>query len=111
MLAMPQLPESPARAGARGLVKKIAEDHGYISEDVLNGLPADVRRIVKEAMLKKDKMIGSSVMTYEGRSTLFYISGLTLDGTGWPRIFTIAALDSCSSCCRTLTTTITPRPD
>jgi hypothetical protein len=63
MLAMPQLPESPARAGAREQVKNIAENHGYISEDVLNGMPADIRRTVKEAMLNKDKMIGSSVVT------------------------------------------------
>lgn len=73
MLAMSQLPESPPRAGARKLVEDIAQEHGYLSEDVLSQLPDDVRRKVDEAMLKKDEMIGSSVMTYECPSTLFRI--------------------------------------
>ncbi|OXV08400.1 hypothetical protein Egran_03835 [Elaphomyces granulatus] len=62
---MPQLPESPARAGARNLVKSIAKDHGHLGEDVLNKMTDDVRLKVEEALLKKDEMIGSSVMTQE----------------------------------------------
>ena len=83
MLAMPQLPESPARAGARELVKKIAEDHGHLGEDVLNQMPDDVRRQVEEAMLKKDKMIGSSVMTYE--LSIYAVSYFRAD-IGWNRL-------------------------
>jgi hypothetical protein len=73
MLVMPQLPESPARAGARRLVENIAQEHGYLSEDDLSQLPDDVRRKVNEAMLKKDEIIGSSVITYGYQSSLFRI--------------------------------------
>ena len=58
MLAM------PTRAEARRLVKSIAEDHGYISQYDLNRMPNDLRRVVKQAMLKKDEMIGSFVIAY-----------------------------------------------
>lgn len=61
---MPRLPESPARRRARELVESIAKDHGYLGEDVLSKMSHDVRRKVEEAMLKKDEMIGSSVLTY-----------------------------------------------
>jgi hypothetical protein len=65
MLAMPRLIELPARTRARELVESIAKDHGYLGEDVLSQMSDDVRRQVEEALLKKDEMIGSSVMTYE----------------------------------------------
>lgn len=63
MLAMPRLIESPDRTRARGLVESIAKDHGYLGEDVLSQISDDIRRQVEEALLKKDEIIGSSVMT------------------------------------------------
>ncbi|OCL02139.1 hypothetical protein AOQ84DRAFT_424260 [Glonium stellatum] len=60
---MSYIKESGARKRARKLVESIAKDHGYLSEDVLSRMPDDVRLQVEEAMLKKDEMIGSSVMT------------------------------------------------
>jgi hypothetical protein len=85
MLAMPQLPESPARAGARNLVKSIAKDHGHLGEDVLNKMTDDVRLQVEEAMLKKDEMIGSSVMTYE--MSINAVSCFRADiAIGWNRL-------------------------
>ncbi|KAL5334193.1 hypothetical protein BJX70DRAFT_378796 [Aspergillus crustosus] len=49
---------------ARALVQQIAKQHGHLGEDVLSRMDPDVRREVEEAMLKKDAMIGSSVITY-----------------------------------------------
>ncbi|KAL5044287.1 hypothetical protein BDW71DRAFT_199144 [Aspergillus fruticulosus] len=48
---------------ARALVRHIAKQHGHLGEDVLSRMDPDVRREVEEAMLKKDAMIGSSVIT------------------------------------------------
>lgn len=49
---------------ARQLVQSIAKKHGFLGEDVYSRMEPDVRRQVEEAMLKKDEMIGSSVITY-----------------------------------------------
>lgn len=65
MLAMSRIRESLTRIRARGLVESIANDHGYLGEDVLSQMPDDTRRKVEKALAKKDGMIGSSVMTYE----------------------------------------------
>lgn len=65
MLAMSRITESLARTRARGLVESIANDHGYLGEDVLSHMSDDDRRKVEKALAKKDEMIGSSVMTYE----------------------------------------------
>ena len=65
MLAMSRVTESLARTRARELVEIIANDHGYLGEDVLSQMSDDLRRRVEEALLKKDEIIGSSVMTYE----------------------------------------------
>jgi len=62
---MSHIVESLARTRARELVESIAKDHGYLGEDVLSQMSDDVRRKVEEALLKKDEIIGSSVMTYE----------------------------------------------
>ena len=51
------------RGLARRLVEKIAEDHGFLGEDVLGQIPEDARRRVEAAMLKKDRLIASSVTT------------------------------------------------
>ncbi|EFW99767.1 hypothetical protein CMQ_85 [Grosmannia clavigera kw1407] len=48
---------------AKELVLQIANDHGYLPEEKLRLLPADLRRDIEEAFLKKDLMIGSSVIT------------------------------------------------
>jgi hypothetical protein len=49
---------------ARQLVRSIAKEHGFLGEDVYSRMEPDLRREVEEAMLNKDKLIGSSVMTY-----------------------------------------------
>ncbi|GFF84697.1 conserved hypothetical protein [Aspergillus udagawae] len=48
---------------ARALVKQISKQHGYVGEELLSRIDPDVRREVEEALLKKDAMIGSSVIT------------------------------------------------
>ncbi|KAL4924172.1 uncharacterized protein BDV17DRAFT_301281 [Aspergillus undulatus] len=50
-------------SAARAIVKEIADQHGHLGEDVLTQMPPEVRRQVEEALLKKDEMIGSSVIT------------------------------------------------
>lgn len=53
-----------SRESARQLVRSIARGRGYLSEEILGQMDQDTRREVEEAMLKKDEMIGSSVLTY-----------------------------------------------
>lgn len=48
---------------ARALVEQIAQEHGFLGEETLSLMDPDVRRKVEEALLKKDLMIGSSVIT------------------------------------------------
>ncbi|KAH8901208.1 hypothetical protein GQ53DRAFT_707485 [Thozetella sp. PMI_491] len=48
---------------ARALVEKIARDHGYLGEDKLCQIEPELRREIEEAFLKKDLMIGSTVIT------------------------------------------------
>ncbi|KJK63796.1 hypothetical protein P875_00064712 [Aspergillus parasiticus SU-1] len=48
---------------ARRLIEKIADDHGYLDETFLGTLLPEARRKIEDAMLKKDEMIGSSVIT------------------------------------------------
>lgn len=50
---------------ARRFVQDIAKEHGYLGEEVYAKMDADTRRRVEEALLKKDEMIGASVITYE----------------------------------------------
>lgn len=49
---------------ARRLIEKIADDHGYLDETFLATFSPEARRKIEDAMLKKDEMIGSSVITY-----------------------------------------------
>ncbi|KAF7179749.1 hypothetical protein CNMCM7691_008799 [Aspergillus felis] len=50
-------------SAAHALVKQISKQHGYLGEEVLSQMVPDVRREVEEALLMKDAMIGSSVIT------------------------------------------------
>ncbi|KAK0610737.1 hypothetical protein B0T14DRAFT_487161 [Immersiella caudata] len=50
-------------ARARELVSRIATDHGHLGEEVYQRMDPETRRKVEEAFLKKDLMIGSSVIT------------------------------------------------
>lgn len=59
------LPNQFARDRARELVKEITRGHGFLDESTYATMKPDVRREVEEAMLRKDEMIGSSVITYE----------------------------------------------
>ncbi|KAJ3567402.1 hypothetical protein NPX13_g6776 [Xylaria arbuscula] len=49
--------------GAKALVERIADEHGYVSEDVLRTMTPEARRVVERAFHMKDAMIGSSVIT------------------------------------------------
>ncbi|XXH01558.1 hypothetical protein Hte_007918 [Hypoxylon texense] len=51
------------QAQACHLVQEIARSHGYLGEEVLSRMDADTRRQVEEALLRKDEMIGTSVIT------------------------------------------------
>ena len=53
-----------SRAEAQLVVEKIAEEHGHLSEDVLGQMTDAVRRLVENALLRKDRLIASSVVTY-----------------------------------------------
>ncbi|KAI3334470.1 hypothetical protein F4824DRAFT_468040 [Ustulina deusta] len=56
--------ETPlSEAEARALVERIADEHGYVSEDVLRTMTPEARRVVERAFHMKDAMIGSSVIT------------------------------------------------
>ncbi|KAI0424953.1 hypothetical protein F5Y09DRAFT_118782 [Xylaria sp. FL1042] len=60
-MAIPQ-----SRASARKLVQKITRDHGFVSPERLQQLETfnpELRRDIEEALLTKDKLIGSSVLT------------------------------------------------
>lgn len=57
------IPESRQRA--KELVQQIAKDHGYLGEEKLRNIEPDLRREIEEAFLKKDLMIGSTVITYD----------------------------------------------
>jgi hypothetical protein len=51
---------------ARELVMEIAKERGYLGEEELGqigAINADLRRKVEEALLQKDLMLGSAIMT------------------------------------------------
>lgn len=50
------------RASARALVERITKEHGYLSDEKLQNVDPELRREIQEAFLKKDLMIGSSVI-------------------------------------------------
>ncbi|GLB02619.1 hypothetical protein AtubIFM57258_003977 [Aspergillus tubingensis] len=52
-----------SRESARELVRSIAKGRGYLNEEILGRIDQDTRREVEEAMLKKDEIVGSSVLT------------------------------------------------
>lgn len=49
---------------ARELVEQITREHGHLSDEFLSRLEPSDRREIEYAMLRKDGMIGSSVITY-----------------------------------------------
>lgn len=51
------------RQKAKELVQQIAKNHGYLGEEKLRAIEPELRREIEEAFLKKDEMIGSSVIT------------------------------------------------
>ncbi|KAJ3566247.1 hypothetical protein NPX13_g7209 [Xylaria arbuscula] len=55
-----------SRASARELVRRITRDHGFVSPERLEQLETfdpELRRDIEEALLTKDRLIGSSVLT------------------------------------------------
>lgn len=51
------------RKRAKELIQQIAKDHGYLGEEKLRTIEPELRREIEEAFLRKDQMIGSSVIT------------------------------------------------
>ncbi|RYP52662.1 hypothetical protein DL768_002218 [Monosporascus sp. mg162] len=51
------------KAIARGLVQKIAKEHGYIREETYAKMDEETRREVADAQFTKDTMIGASIIT------------------------------------------------
>ncbi|KAK0705518.1 hypothetical protein B0H67DRAFT_558107 [Lasiosphaeris hirsuta] len=52
-----------SKSDAKDLVEKIAKDHGHLGEEVYSRMDPDTRRKVESALLKKDEIIGSSIIT------------------------------------------------
>ncbi|KAK8133494.1 hypothetical protein PG984_005506 [Apiospora sp. TS-2023a] len=62
MSGQPTIPRD--RASARALVERITKEHGHLSDERLENVEdPELRREIQEALLKKDRMIGSSVIT------------------------------------------------
>lgn len=51
-------------SAAKRLIELITTEHGHLGSDVYSSMDDETRRRVQEAILKKDEMIASSVMTY-----------------------------------------------
>lgn len=51
------------RSSAQELVRQIAKDHGYLGEEKLSSIEPVLRREIEEAFLKKDLLIGDTVIT------------------------------------------------
>ena len=60
---LPKMAIPRDRQSAKELVQQIAKDHGYLGEEKLRRIEPDLRREIEEAFLKKDLMIGSTVIT------------------------------------------------
>jgi hypothetical protein len=57
--------EAAARSRARELVKKIANEHGHVSEETLRQIEdPTIRAELANALDAKDGLIGSTVITY-----------------------------------------------
>ncbi|RBQ78563.1 hypothetical protein FVER14953_21470 [Fusarium verticillioides] len=65
---------SHARDEARQLIEKIAVGHGYIEAVKLNAMPADIRRVVEEALKTNSK---SHATATEQATTSKYLPYLT----------------------------------
>lgn len=50
------------KAKARRFIENLAQEHGYLKEDVYARMDAETRREVEEALLRKDEMIGANVI-------------------------------------------------
>lgn len=57
------MPVPDTRQGAKELVQRIAKNHGYLGKERLRALDPELRRDIEEAFLRKDELIGSSVIT------------------------------------------------
>jgi hypothetical protein len=53
-----------SKSQAKKLVREIAKSHGHLDESVYSQMSDDARRQVEQALLMKDKLIGSTVITY-----------------------------------------------
>ncbi|KAI1412022.1 hypothetical protein F5Y13DRAFT_50483 [Hypoxylon sp. FL1857] len=48
---------------ARSIIESIAKDHGYLGEDVYAKMNAKARRQIQEVLLRKNEMLGASIVT------------------------------------------------
>ena len=98
---------------ARDLVKEIAKERGYLGEEQLakiGDINPDLRREVEEALLRKDEMIGSAVLTYVLEADLSLLTGMLTLILGLQETFTLATPGLSSNCFRMRMTIITARP-
>ena len=49
---------------AREVVDRIVQENGFLPESTLGSMSPEVRKQVEDALLAKDKKIGSTVLTY-----------------------------------------------
>lgn len=61
---------SEGQLAAKQLIEDICKERGYIPEHVLAKMDLETRRTVEEALLRKDEMIGSTIMTYVQATSL-----------------------------------------
>ena len=104
-----QTPET-GHCTARDLVKEIAKERGYLGEEKLGRLgdfDPEIRRDIEEALLKKDEMIGSAVLTYVSEVYPSLLTGMLTSILDLPKTFTQATQDLFSNSFRTQMTMIT----
>jgi len=104
-----QTPE-PGQRKARDLVKEIAKERGYLGEEKLARLgefDPELRRDIEEALLKKDEMIGSAVLTYVSEVYPGLLTGMLTSILDLPKTFTQATPDLFSNSFRMQMTIIT----
>lgn len=98
---------------AQDLVKEIAKERGYLGEEQLakiGDINPELRREVEEALLRKDEMIGSAVLTYVLKADLSLMTGMLTSRPDLQETSTQATPDLSSNYFRMRMTIITARP-
>lgn len=58
---------SARQARARSIIENISKEHGYLGDEVYARMDAKTRRQIQEVLLKKNEMVGASIVTYDFR--------------------------------------------